>query len=61
MKQSPNHNLIDELTYVVDALNEHLPGGTSSASILQTAGMLMLVRRLDLILNEVRDEARCQA
>lgn len=49
-------NLIDELTYVVDALNEHLPGGTSSAAILQAAGMLMLVRRLDLILAEAVKE-----
>ena len=55
------NNLILELTYVVDALNEALPGGTSSASILQTAGMLMIARRLDMVLDEAaKDEARCQ-
>ena len=49
-------NLIGELTYVVDALNDRLPGGTSSSAILQAATSLMLVRRLDLILDEAVKE-----
>ena len=49
-------NLIGELTYVVDALNDRLPGGTSSSAILQAATSLMITRRLDLILAKAGEE-----
>ena len=50
--QDPNtDNLIDELAYVVSALNGAMLRGASSSSILQAATSLMLVRRLDLILS----------
>lgn len=55
MKQSPNHNLIDEMKIVVELLNDALPGGTSSSAVMETAVSLMLVRRLDLILDEARN------
>ena len=51
-----DENLIDEIQFVVDALNEKLPGGTASSAILQAAGMLMIARRLDLILDEAAKE-----
>ena len=49
--KAPTDNLICELAYVVDALNESLPGGTSSSAVLQAATSLMLCRRMDLILS----------
>lgn len=55
MKQSPNHNLIDEMKIVVELLKDELPGGTSSSAVMEAAVSLMLVRRLDLILDAASD------
>lgn len=56
MSASPNHNLVDEMTFVIELLNDALPGGTSSSAVMEAAVGLMLVRRLDLILAEAAKE-----
>lgn len=50
-----NEDLVSELKFVLELLNDHLPGGTSSSAVLNAATSLMLVRRLDLILDEARN------
>ena len=56
MTEITTDSLIDELRYLVELLNESLPGGTSSSAVLSAATSLMITRRLDLILAEAARE-----
>lgn len=50
-----NKGLVDELKFLVESLNDSMPGGTSSRAVMEAAIGLMIVRRLDAVLAEAAD------
>ena len=50
-----DENLVSELKFVLELLNDALPGGTSSRAVMEAAIGLMIVRRLDAVLAEAAD------